>query len=593
MKMPKILGIGTATAVGALILAACSSSSSTGTTPTNAPAYNSGLTTVINASNAKTSGTLTFEDFGAPDSTDPGDTYYAAQWNFIRLYETSLMTYASVPGPGGLNLVPGIATGPGTVSTDGLTWTYHIKPGLKFSNGMPITAADVKYAVERTFAKDVLPGGPSYFQILLAPQTPAYKGPYKDKTPGHMGLKAITVPDANTIEFHLAKPFADFNYVVAIPQTAPVPPSVDLATATGGAKYALNPISTGPYMVQSYTPNKQLTLVDNPNWVPQMDPAAKQLVAKVILKMNVNAATVDSDLISGAAQMDYAGGGVQTAARAQILSSNALKAKADDPVNGFIDFMYINTKIAPLNNVHCRMAVEYAANKVDTQTAYGGPVAGGAIATTSMPPNVIGYLSSDTYSFNAHPTGDLTAAKAQLTACGHPNGFAVNLGYRNDSPKQTAAAQAINAALTKVGITATLKGFPSATYYTTYAGNTAYTHSHDIGLAMGGWGADFPTAFGWYDQIAAGNAIVPAGNSNISELNDPVVNGLISRIEAPGLTQAQRNAMAHQIDIQVMKDAAFMPEVYAKSLLYRNPALTNVYVQAYYGMYNYAVLGLK
>ena len=56
---------------------------------------------------------------------------------------------------------------------------------------------------------------------------------------------------------------------------------------------------------------------------------------------------------------------------------------------------------------------------------------------------------------------------------------------------------------------------------------------------------------------------------------------------------ATRNSYTSQIDMQVMKDAAVLPGVYAKSLLYRNPALTNVYVQSYYGMYNYAVLGLK
>jgi peptide/nickel transport system substrate-binding protein len=54
-----------------------------------------------------------------------------------------------------------------------------------------------------------------------------------------------------------------------------------------------------------------------------------------------------------------------------------------------------------------------------------------------------------------------------------------------------------------------------------------------------------------------------------------------------------RNSYTAQIDRRVMKDAAILPEVYAKSLLYRSPNLTNVYVQPYYGMYNYAVLGLK
>jgi peptide/nickel transport system substrate-binding protein len=590
MSRPKFLALGAAVAVSALVLAACGASSSTAP---QAKGFNEGLTAVAQPSSHKTNGTITFEDFGAPDSTDPDNTYYAANWNFIRLYTTPLMTFKSCPGACGLQLVPGIATAPGTVSPDGLTWTYHIKQGLKLSDGEPITADDVKYSVERTYAKDVLPYGPSYFQVWLAPQTPAYQGPYKDKTPGHMGLQAVTVPNPYTIQFHLAHPFADFNYLASLPQTAPVPPSKDTGKS-GGANYQTNVVSSGPYMFQSYTVNKQLVLVHNPYWVPQMDTEAKQLVSKVILKMSVNAAKVDSDLLAGYAQMDYSGGGVQTAARAQILSSASLKAHADDPINGFIDFFYINTKVPPLNTLACRIAVELAANKVDLQTAYGGPIAGGVIASTSMPPTVYGYQSFDLYHALSKPTGDLTAAKSELAGpCGRPHGFSTNIAYRNDSPKQTAAAEALQAALARVGITTTLKGFPTSTYYGDFAGNVSYVHSHDLGLAAGGWGPDFPTAFGWGDEIENGNAILAAGNSNISELNDSIVNADFAKIEAPALTLAQRNAIAHQVDIEVMKDAVFLPEVYAKSLLYRSPQLTNVYVQGAFGMYNYAVLGLK
>jgi peptide/nickel transport system substrate-binding protein len=589
MNRPRILALGAAVAISALGLAACGGASSSGNTAAGAnTSYNEGLNRVVQPSDHKTSGTITFEDFGAPDSTDPANTYYAANWNFIRLYTTTLMTYKSCPGTCGLQLVPGLATAPGTVSKNGLTWTYHIKQGLKFSDGLPITAYDIKYDVERSYAKTVLPNGPSYFQVWLAPQTPAYQGPYKDKTPGHMGLKAITVPNPYTIEFHLAHPFADFNYLASLPQTAPVPPSKDT-----GAKYQTDVISSGPYMFQSYTPNKELVLVDNPHWIPQMDTEAKQLVSKIILKMNVPAARVDSDLLAGYAQMDYAGAGVQTAARARILTTNSLKAQADDPINGFIDFVYINTKVKPLNNIHCRMAIEFAANKTNNQTAFGGPIAGGAIASTSMPPTVEGYQSFDMYHAISRPNGDLTDARKQLALCGHPHGFSTNIAYRSDSPKQTAAAQALNASLAQVGITTTLKGFPTSTYYTDFAGNTAYVHSHGLGLSEGGWGPDFPTEFGWGDEIENGNAILAAGNSNISELNDPVVNGDFAKIESPGLTTAQRNAIAHQIDLQVMKDAVFLPEVYSKSLLYRSPQLTNVFVQGYYGMYDYAVLGLK
>jgi peptide/nickel transport system substrate-binding protein len=74
-------------------------------------------------------------------------------------------------------------------------------------------------------------------------------------------------------------------------------------------------------------------------------------------------------------------------------------------------------------------------------------------------------------------------------------------------------------------------------------------------------------------------------------LNDPKVNNLLNKMASTN-DATTRNSYTAQIDLQVMKDAAILPEVYAKSLLYRDPQLTNVFVQPYYGMYN-STLGLK
>ena len=71
-----------------------------------------------------------------------------------------------------------------------------------------------------------------------------------------------------------------------------------------------------------------------------------------------------------------------------------------------------------------------------------------------------------------------------------------------------------------------------------------------------------------------------------------MVNNLLTKMAAAN-NAATRNSYTSQIDHQIMVDAGILPEVYAKSLLYRSPNLTNVYVQSYYDMYNYAVLGLK
>jgi peptide/nickel transport system substrate-binding protein len=578
--MTGLAAVGT---VAALITAACGGSSSTTTTAT--VHFNQAVTSVVNPSSHK-GGTIVFDNSSGPDSTDAGNTYYAFNLNFTRLYATPLTTYKACAGSCGEAVVPGLATALGTPSNGNKTWTFHLKSGVKFSDGTPVTSADVKYAVERTFDRTVLPNGPSYFASLLAGNAAKYPGPFKDRSKNIMGLTAIQTPNASTIVFNLKEPFADFNYVTAFPQTAPVPPAKDT-----GTNYQLKPLSTGPYMISSYQLNKQYTLVPNPQWNPSWNPQVKQLASKVIVNLNVNANDIDNRLLAGDIQMDQAGSGVQAAARARILSSNTLKANSDDPVNGFMWFYYINTKVPPLNNIHCRMAVEFAANKTNLQTAYGGPY-GGNIASTAMPPTVKGYSKFDLYHAYTKPAGDIAAAKQQLSLCGHPSGFSTNIAYRSDRPREVASATALQASLSAAGIKATLKGFTAATYYGNFAGVPNYVHSHGLGLLAGGWGPDWPNAYGWGWALFDGGSIVPAGNTNIAELNDPHVNTLFLQLEA-ATSATQSNSISQQIDMAVMKDAVMLPAVYSKALLYRNPSLTNVYVQPYYGMYDYATLGMK
>ncbi|HCU93207.1 MAG TPA: ABC transporter substrate-binding protein [Actinobacteria bacterium] len=583
MMRRKALGLASVAAVAALGLAACGGGSSSSGGGGTAAAYNAAVTSVVNPSTHK-GGTINYGMSSTPDSFDPGNTYYAWVWNFSRLYAQALLTYKSCPGQCGLQLVPRLATSLGSVSSDGLTWTFHIRPNVKFSDGTTVTSQDVKYAIERTYDRSVMANGPNYFQVLLT--DPTYPGPYKDKTPGKLGLTAIDTPDATTLVFHLQHPFADFPYVLAMPQTAPVPPAKDT-----GSNYQLNIVSTGPYMFQSYQLNKQAVLVPNPDWSAAQDPNAKQLASKIVITLNMNANDIDNRLLAGDLNVDAAGTGVQTAARAKILSSPSLMKQADDPVNGFQFFTYINTKVPPLNNVNCRQAILYAYNKQSMQTAYGGPVQG-QIATTAMPPNIEGYQSFDLYNAKSKPTGDVAAAKAALAKCGQPNGFSTTMAYRSDRPREAQVAQSLQQSLAAVGIKLTLQGFPSGTYYTDFSGAPKYVHQHGLGLNIGGWGADWPDGYGFLDELFNGNAIVPTGNTNISELNDPTVNSLFTKATTTTSVSA-RNAIWAQIDKAVMQQAVIVPGVYAKALLYRSPNLTNVYVQPYYGMYNYAVLGTK
>ena len=559
------------------------------TAPDAAPAltgagYNAALTAVVNPSD-HSGGTLTLAAASLPDSFDPGNTYQPWVWDFSQLYATPLVTYRACPGSCGLQLVPGLATGLGQVSADGLTWTYHLKRGVKFEDGTAVTAQDVKYAVERGYDKSVLPSGTYYLQNLLTDA--GYQGPYKDRAKNLMGLSSVTTPDAYTIQFHLQSPFPDFDHIMALPATAPVPPDKD-----SGAQYQQHPLSTGPYMFQAVTA-KQLTLVPNPRWQSSDNTQVKQLPSKIVMHLNVGSAAVDQQLLSGATDLDAGGSGVQDATRVRVLASAALKANADNPLTGTVQFAYLNTQVSPLNNVACRRAVEYAADKTAVQAAYGGPVRGGPIASTVLPPVLPGYQKSDQYEATTMPSGDIAAAKRELTACGQPNGFTTGLAYENDQPAEVAVAQALRTSLARAGIQVKLSGYSSDSYYSTDAGVPAFVHAHDLGIDLGVWTADWPDGYGFLDTLTDGNTISSSYNDNIEELNDPAVNGMFVHADRSPESAPARTAIWGQIDRQVMSDAAIMPEVYGAALLYRNPALTNVYVDARYGTYDYAVLGLK
>jgi ABC-type transport system substrate-binding protein/serine/threonine protein kinase len=547
--------------------------------------YDAALTRVVNPSD-HSGGTLTLAAAGLPDSFDPGNTYQTWIWDFSRLYATPLVTYRACPGSCGLQLVPGLATGLGQVSPDGLTWTYHLKRGVRFEDGTSVTAQDVKYAVERGYDKSVLPSGTYYFQNLLTDT--GYSGPYQDRAKNLMGLSSVTTPDAYTIQFHLQSPFPDFDHIMALPATAPVPPAKD-----SGARYQQHPLSTGPYMFQTFTANQQLTLVPNPRWQPSYNPQVKQLPSKIVINLNVGSAAVDQQLLSGATDLDASGSGVQDTTQARVFASAALKANADNPLTGTVQFAYLNTQVSPLDNVACRRAVEYAADKTAVQTAFGGPVRGGPIASTVLPPVLPGYQKSDQFEATTMSSGDIAAAKRELAACGHPAGFTTGLAYENDQPAEVAAAQALRTSLARAGIKVQLSGYPSSSYYSTDAGVPAFVHAHDLGIDLGVWTADWPDGYGFLDTLTDGDTISSSYNANIEELNDPAVNGMFTRADGAPESAPARTAIWTQIDRQVMSDAAILPEVDGAALLYRNPALTNVYVDARYGTYDYAVLGLK
>ncbi|MDH6453043.1 MULTISPECIES: ABC transporter substrate-binding protein [unclassified Streptomyces] len=562
-----------------LLLSACSKADDNGGDESKSAGANAATKGVVNASTQK-GGTVTYEYSDVPDSFDPGNTYYAYMYNLSRLYARPLMTFAPGPGEEGNKLVPDLAESAGVPSDGGKTWTYKIRSGLKYQDGTAITSKDVKYAVERSnFARDVLSLGPNYFQQFLVGGKD-YKGPYKDKSAE--GLKSIETPDDNTIVFKLDRAFQEFDYLVATPQTAPVPQAKDT-----GVDYVKSIVSSGSYKFQSYKEGQQAVLVRNENWDAKTDPLRKQYPDKIVVKLKVNAETIDQDVQSGDA-IDLGGTGVQAATQAKVVNDANLKANTDNTYGGRLVYMAINTQVAPFDKVECRKAVEYAIDKVSVQTAEGGPIRGD-IATTVLPPDITGYQKADVYATTGNK-GDVAKAKEQLKACGKSS-ISTNLSARSDRPQEIDAATAIIASLKKVGINASLKQYPSGKYFTDYAGVPTFDKKQNIGLHMMQWGADWPSGYGFLQQILHGDAIGASGNTNLSYLNDKQINEMLEKAIATEDDSA-RNALYAQIDKRAMDLAALVPLTYFKVLLYRPAGFTNlVSTAAFSGQYDYLNIG--
>ncbi|PZT76851.1 ABC transporter substrate-binding protein [Streptomyces sp. AC1-42W] len=546
-----------------------------------AGATDAALTSIVNKS-AEKGGTLKLEMSDEPDSLDPGNTYYGWVQNFARLYGRSLTSFKPAPGKDGLEIVPDLAESLGKPSADAKTWTYTLKKGLKFEDGTPITSKDVKYAVERSnFAPEALSNGPTYFKAHLVGGD-KYKGPYKDKNPD--GIASIETPDDRTIVFKLKDAFADFDYLATFSQTAPVPAAKDK-----GADYVKNIVSSGPYKFESYEEGRGATLVRNDQWDPKTDPIRPALPDKVTIRFKVKQETVDSNLIADNITADGAGTGVAPATQPDVLTKPNLKKQTDNSYAGATSYIGLNVNVKPFDNVHCRKAVQWGIDKASVQAAQGGDPKGD-VATTLLPPTVNGYTKFDLYESAGHK-GDEAKAKEELKLCGHADGFDTKISARSDRPAEMAMVTAVQASLKKIGINAEIKSYPAGKYFSNFAGNPSYVHSNKLGMIMSAWGADWPTGFGFLDQIINGSAIKPSGGNNVQELNDPEINKMLDEGIA-NTDDAARAKTWGEVDKAVAENASVVPLIYRKNLLLRPVSATNVTVtQAYLGMYDYVLMG--
>ncbi|GAA0688123.1 ABC transporter substrate-binding protein [Kitasatospora atroaurantiaca] len=493
----------------------------------------------------------------------------------VRLLYRTLTTFKAAPGSEGLKIEPDLATDLGTPSDGAKTWTFHLKDGLKYEDGTPIVADDIKYNVERSFSAE-LPGGPDYARRYLnAPEK--YAGPLGGE---RLGKEAIDVPDARTIVFHLKRPVAEFGYTVTLPTFAPVPKAKE-----AGANYSNHPFSSGPYKIESYDRGKRMVLVRNTYWDEKTDPVRKAYPDKIVVDQTLKGTGIADRLIADQGDDRNAISYVDLvpAKVSDVLTNPDVKKRLISENAGCTTKLDMNNTKAPFDNAKVRLAMQYAVDKEAFQASFGGP-AFNDIATTYLPPVLTEGAPVD--HFLIKPAGDPEKAKALLAEAGFPNGFSTELITSTGGKQQ---AEALQAALKKVNVTVTI-----STVDPTAVSGIVGDKAKQPGLSVGGWCPDYPSAATFLPMIYDGRSIVDKNNyGNLSRFNDPQVNAELDRIA--GLSDLQKANQAWlALDAKIMDESPAVPLVWQKKPLLVGSNIAGAYAHPVWaGQIDYAAIGLK
>ncbi|MFC9699795.1 ABC transporter substrate-binding protein [Streptomyces sp. NPDC056943] len=589
---PRAAAVPALATAAALLLCSCSAGAGTGTgggETTNGTAAKSGqrLTTTLGTAKdsrgpapeipgARKGGTVTVANQADFPHLDPQKIYAGERYSTSLLWGRQLTQYQIVDGRP--RLVGDLATDTGTSSDGGRTWTYHLKDGIAWEDGKPVTAQQVKYGIERSFA----PGfevGPVYWPQWLTgskDRTEAvkkYGGPKKDGD-----LKAIETPDARTIVFHFPEPQSDVPYMAAQSSSSPVREDKD--TGTG---YDVKPFATGPYRIVEHKQNQSLTLERNPYWKPDTDSIRHAYPDRFEFTFGKAALNTAQEVFNGQ------GAGATTLTTKDELPPELIATAERDAakrklvVSGsrgaYTQDLYIRND--RVTDPEVRKAIHYLFPRQQARQVLGGRYAGD-FATTLSSPAVVGWKKYDLYP--VAPTGDIAKAKEHL-AKAKTKVTRLTYAYPTESPQDDQVAQVLADAFAKAGVELVVKGLQPAAFYDELFGGG--DSPYDLWLSTNS--VDWPTP----------STLLPPGfESHLDAVSNPVryanpaVDKELARIATIGDAQRKAEELI-RLEETVMKDVPVVPFLYKSVAQFRGeriggaaihpiygvPALANVYVK--------------
>jgi YVTN family beta-propeller protein len=385
-------------------------------------------------------------------SIDPAFYSYAANPQFTGLEYDLLVTFQQSPGSDGLRLVPDLALAIPTPAGDGTTYTFRLRPGIRYSDGQPLRAGDFLRGFQRLFRVGS-PGTSLYAGIVGAAACAS-----RPRT-CNLSQGVITDDAAGTVTFRLTTPDPDFLFKLTYEAfSAPVP----AGTPDRETGWRTVP-GTGPYLIASVS-STEVRFVRNPffrEWSHAAQPAGNP--GSIVWRTVPTAQAAATAVEQGRANWFF---GQVPAAQYQQLELTDPAQVHSNPTFA-VEFAALNTNIPPFNDVRVRQALNYAIDRAEIAELYGGS----AFATPScqpITPGLPGYVPYCPYTLHPGPGGawsapDLARAR-QLVAESGTSGEQIEVwGSPDEGYVPPTAAPYVAAVLRSLGYRVELHMIPFAT----------------------------------------------------------------------------------------------------------------------------------
>lgn len=367
--------------------------------------------------NAEPGGTLRFGRSTDSNNLDPVTNDGNVNiWYFMSIYDQLVRV-----APDGISLVPGLAES-WEMSDDGLTYTFRLRPNVLFSDGTPMTSADVLYSWVRA-AND--PEQHWTFTLTAL------------KRDADGQVEGITTPDDTTVVVELAQPWSPFLSDVAMFNMS----VISKAFAEGQEERLVQEcMGTGPFALSEWKLGESLTLVKNENYWEEEFPLLDSVVVSVVPDDNARILQIQGGELD--AMMD-------------VPSSRVPELQMDPNLKVYqfpstrTDYITLNTRNAPLDDVHARRALQYA---TDRQTLVDVVLFGVGLPATSFMPKGALYWNDALTPYEY----DVAKAQEELAQSKTPEGFPLELKIRGGSPDDETLATALKDMWSQIGVEVTI-----------------------------------------------------------------------------------------------------------------------------------------